>query len=100
MSTQLAAKRLDDLLDQSLWVMIGLVVAVLLLAWVIHQLRSWYGEDEDRTAAHQELLTSLRELHREGDVSEAEYRSIKGHLTGKMERKVEAESDSDATSAG
>jgi hypothetical protein len=81
----LAAKSLGDFLDQSAWAGIGLVVALLILAWVAYRLRAWYGEDEDRTAADHELLTSLRDLHREGAVSEDEYRSIKGRLTGRMD---------------
>jgi hypothetical protein len=70
-----------DLLDQSIWSGIGLVVALLVLAWAAYRLRSWYGDDEDRTDAEAQLLMQLRRLRVEGDVSEEEFRSIKGRLT-------------------
>jgi hypothetical protein len=100
MTTLLAAKTLDDLLDQSLWVGIGLVVAVLVLAWVTYHLRAWFGEDEGHTDANQELLTHVRDLHREGEMSESEYRSIKGRLTGQKERPASTEADSQDAPAG
>lgn len=80
-----AARSLEEFVDQSFWAGIGLVVALLALAWIAHRLRAWYGEDEDRTAANHELLSRLLELRREGDVSEDEYRSIKGRLKGRMD---------------
>ena len=80
----LGAKTAEEVLDRSsLWA-IGLVVALLILAWAAYRLLSWFGEDEDRTDGDQELLTHLRHLRSDGDVSEEEYRSIKGRLTERM----------------
>lgn len=73
-----------DVLDRSMWWGIGLAVALLVLAWATYRLRSWFGEDEDRTDANQELLTHLRQMHAEGDVSDEEFRNIKGRLTEGM----------------
>lgn len=81
-----AARSVWDVLDQSWWVGIGLVIALLACAWVLYHLRAWFGEDEDHTAGHQELLTHLRQLRGEGDVSEEEFRSIKRRLVEQMER--------------
>lgn len=81
----LAEKSVWDLLDRSMWSGVGLVVALLALAWAFFRLRSWMGDDEDRTAGEQELLTHVLQMHREGDVSEEEFRSIKGRLTGRKE---------------
>jgi uncharacterized membrane protein len=81
-----AAKTVWDLLDQSMWSGIGLVVALLWLAWAAYRLRSWYGEDEDRADAGQEMLSQLRQMRAEGEVSEEEFRSIKGRLAQSRER--------------
>lgn len=80
-----AAKTLTDFLQDSSWGVIGLVVALGVAAWLIYRLRTWYGEDADRAEGDQELLAHLRDLKREGDVSEEEFRSIKGRLTERME---------------
>lgn len=80
-----AAKSIGDFIDQSIWAGIGLVVALLVLAWVVYRLRTWYGDDADRTDGNHELLTHLRDLRREGEVSEEEFRSIKGRLTERMD---------------
>lgn len=81
----IAEKSFKELAGQSMWAGVGLVVALVVLAWLVFRLRAWYGEDSDRTGGDHELLTHLRELHREGDVSEEEFRSIKGRLTERME---------------
>lgn len=81
----LAEKSVWDLLDRSMWSGIGLVVALLTLAWAFFRLRSWMRDDADRTAGEQELLTHVLQMHREGDVSEEEFRSIKGRLVGRKD---------------
>jgi hypothetical protein len=45
----LAQKSVGDFVSQSLWAGIGLVVALLVLAWVVYRLRAWYGEDAGGT---------------------------------------------------
>jgi uncharacterized membrane protein len=80
-----AANSIGDFIDQSLWAGIGLVVALLVLAWLVYRLRAWYGDDADSTDGNHELLTHLRDLRREGEVSEEEFRSIKGRLTERMD---------------
>ncbi len=81
-----AAKTAWDLLDQTLWSGIGLVFALLVLAWAAYRLRSWYGEDAGRSDAGQELLSHVRQMRAEGGVSEEEYRSIKGRLSEPRDR--------------
>lgn len=80
-----AAKTADELLDRSMWWGIGLVVALLLLAWAAYRLRSWFGEDTGHTDGSEELLTHLRQLQSAGDVSDEEYRSIKSRLSQRMD---------------
>ena len=66
--------------------LIGLVVALLVLVWLVYRIRTWFGDGEDHTDGDQELLDHLSELHRRGDVSGEEFRSIKGRLTERMDR--------------
>lgn len=81
-----ATKTVWDLLDQSWWAGIGLVIAVLGLAWAAHRLRAWYGEDTGPADGSQELLEHLRQLRGEGGLSEEEFRSIKRRLLAQTER--------------
>lgn len=74
----------EEVLDQSMWWAIGLVVALFILAWAAYRLRSWYGEDEDHADANQELLLHLKQLRADGDVSDEEFRNIKGRLSPEL----------------
>ncbi len=75
-----------NVVDQTSLVTIGLIVALLVLAWLVHIVRTWYWDSEDHTGGEEELLTHLRDLKREGELSEEEFRSIKSRLIERMER--------------
>ncbi len=81
-----AALGLEDLIGDTLWPGIGLVVALVVAIWLIFRIRSWYGGDADRREGDAELILHLRGLQREGQVSEEEYRSIKGRLVERTDR--------------
>jgi hypothetical protein len=70
-----------DFLGESVFAWIGLCLALLILAGVVYWLRSWWREDAGRAVDSNDLLTQFRELHREGDLTEEEFRSIKSRLT-------------------
>ncbi len=57
-----------------------LAVAITVLIWLIFRIRMLFREDKDPTAFRNEMLLQFRDLHRQGDLSEEEYRSIKGQL--------------------
>jgi len=63
----------------------GLVLILLLAAWLIAWIRNRYRGHEDHAAASAQMLLQFRELHREGDLSEEEYRSIKNRLIQTMD---------------
>ena len=48
--------------------------------WSIFQLRAWFREDTGRADDNLEMLTQFRDLHRQGGLSEDEYRLIKSRL--------------------
>jgi hypothetical protein len=59
----------------------GLVVLVGSIGvWSLFKLKALFREDDGRTDGHLEMLTQFRELHRQGGISEDEYRLIKGQL--------------------
>ena len=84
-------KLLEELLP---WV-IGTVVALGVLGWLIVTIRSWFGDDTDRMECEQELLVQLREIRGQGDLSDEEFRSIKGRLASKIADSLNPAADSD-----
>lgn len=66
-------------LDSLPWVF-GAVVAMGVMAWMIVTIRAWFGDDADRMGCEQDLLTQLRDVHGEGQLSDEEFRSIKGRI--------------------
>lgn len=73
------------LLDASIWQWIGLLVALMVLVGLVVRIRTLFREDEDSTAVDHELLSQITDLHREGDLTADEYRSIKGRLVQKLD---------------
>jgi hypothetical protein len=72
-----------QLLEASVWQWVGLVCAVVFLVWVVFYLRARFRNDENPRDVDHEMLIQIRDLHREGRLTETEFRSIKGRL---MER--------------
>lgn len=79
------------LLNASIWQIIGLLVALVVLVGLIIRIRSLFREDEDSTADDHLLLTQISDLHREGDLTEEEYRSIKGRLVQRLDEQFKIE---------
>ena len=82
----LAAKKydLDQMLSNSLWWL--LLVAVLLIGiWVIVLIRTRYRGREDHSTSAHLMLSQFGDLHREGDLTDDEFRSIKSRLVNKLE---------------
>jgi hypothetical protein len=95
------------------WVILFAVVAV--AAWLLFRIRARYRDHEDPAEDDHRLLMQIGEMHREGGLSEEEFRSIKSRLIepldhstrgnqGKVLRVVEADmslkdvcKDADAT---
>ena len=58
---------------------IALIVACVGI-WSIFQLRAWFRDDAGREDDNLKMLTQFRDLHRQGGLSEDEYRLIKSRL--------------------
>lgn len=86
-------KGLDDLfqefLDSSLlW--LGLIVGLGIGIWVISWIRSRLADDEGSTTEDHQLLSQINDLRDQGDLTEEEYRSIKGRLVVRLDDNMSA----------
>ena len=75
-----------EVFSASVWTWIGLIVAILVLAWIVVRVRAWYRDDEDHAENAQRLLSEIQEMYDEGELSQEEFRSIKGRLTKQKDR--------------
>lgn len=64
---------------------LALFASLGLAFWLVLRIRSRYRDNEDPAAAEQLMLMQLRDLRRQGDLSENEYRSIKGRLVERLD---------------
>ncbi|MDA0587450.1 MAG: hypothetical protein O2820_16115 [Planctomycetota bacterium] len=58
------------------------ILSIGVLAGIALWLRSWYREDDGTTEDAHDFLLQFKELKRQGDLTEDEYRSIRSRLTG------------------
>ena len=63
-------------------VLVGMIVIAVVL---VRRFRGQSAEDQQADAA---LLTKFQEMKHEGDISDAEYRTIKSVLGAKLQREV------------
>lgn len=77
----MGAGSLREVLQASAWTWLGLIFAILALAWIVARVRSWFREDADPAESANRLLSEIREMYEQGELSEEEFRSIKGRLT-------------------
>lgn len=68
----------------SWWPVMVAAVGLVALIWWILQWVSRVNEDVDPAEADREMLRTLNDLRREGDLSESEFRSIKGQLVSRL----------------
>lgn len=72
---------------------------LVMLIWLILQLTTRLTEDMDPAEADRQMLFSLDELHREGDLTTEEFRSLKGQLVQRITGDTPCSNKSE-TSAG
>lgn len=65
------------------WLLLFGMLAALI--WAIVWIKARYGGHEDPAVADHQMLSQLGELRRQGDLSEEEYRSIKGRLVERLD---------------
>ena len=88
------AKRTSDWLDLlqlpefNWWQFLIAAVCLVVLIWSIVRFVSRVHEDVDPAETDQDMLSTISELRREGDLTEDEYRSIKRQLMGRMNNAI------------
>ena len=67
------------------------IVSIGILIWLIVRIRMYFRAGGDVQINEDRILDEFREIHRQGDLSEAEFRSIKGQLLPHTEGVVRKE---------
>ena len=80
----MAQRDMFEILWRTLEIAAFLAVVLAISVWLIVRIRARYWGLEDPTAAEGEMLLRLSELRREGQLTEEEYRSIKGRLVARI----------------
>lgn len=86
-------KDLDDLFHEfaaSALIFAGLVLLVGIGVWVVTRVRSRLADDEGSATGDHRLLTQIADLKEQGDLTEEEYRSIKGRLVERIDDSISA----------
>ncbi len=73
-----------EFLAQSAWLWLTFAVSFLLLIWLVVRIGAWLREDTGPAASDYEMLTAIGEMHRRGDLSDEEFRSIKSQLVERI----------------
>ena len=86
---ELPLRQIADFLQTPLAQVIGSVTMLLVLLVVAYYIVRRFRDraEEDQLTSH-ELLTNFREMHHEGDISDAEFRVIKSVLGGKLRQEL------------
>ena len=76
--------KLLHLPDVGWWQFLAATGCLVVLIWAIVRLIASVNEDVDPAEADREMLQAINDLRREGDLTEVEFRSIKGQLVTRL----------------
>jgi hypothetical protein len=68
------------LFQETTWSWVALFVILMVAGWLILRIRARFRDREDPAVAGRRMLMQMGELHRQGGLSDEEYRSIKNRL--------------------
>jgi hypothetical protein len=74
----------SDALSKVLIPLATTVMAIGVLAFAVYLIRSWLRENDGPAASAHELLAEYREMHRRGELSDEEFRIIKGRMAPRI----------------
>ena len=66
----------------------GLFALLAVAAWLVLRIRARFRDREDPTEGGHQMLMQMGELHRQGGLSDQEYRSIKSKLSGPVDQSM------------
>ena len=87
-------KDLEDLVREfveSGFLLLGLVLAIGAGLWIVFWIRSRLADDEGSATEDHRLLTQIADLKEQGDLTDEEYRSIKGRLVERIDDSLSAQ---------
>jgi hypothetical protein len=70
----------SDALRQALIPIVTTVTAIGVLAVAVYLIRSWLRDNDGPAVSIHELLAEYRDLHHRGELSDEEFRNIKGRM--------------------
>ncbi len=77
---------MDSKLDQlPMLDILGLAALFTIGIWLIVKIRARYWDHEDPAEVERQMLIQMGESHRQGDLSDQEYRSITGRLVERID---------------
>jgi hypothetical protein len=85
----------SDALSKALIPLATTVTAIGVLAIAVYLIRSWLRDNDGPAASEHELLSEYREMHRRGELSDEEFRIIKGQMVPRIRRKTDSLRDED-----
>jgi flagellar basal body-associated protein FliL len=75
-------EHVNQLLNSTSILWIGLGIAIVLLALAVHRIRAWYRDGDDPAAEAEEIVRQMQDLNRQGGLTDEEFRSIKSQFSG------------------
>jgi hypothetical protein len=76
-------------LFQASWIAwLGLFALLAVAAWLVLRIRARFRDREDPAEGGHQMLMQMGELHRQGGLSDEEYRSIKSKLSGTVDHSM------------
>lgn len=75
----------------------AVIVTIAILIWLILRIRTYFRAGGDVQVTEEQILDDFREIRRQGDLSDTEFRSIKGQLLPHTEGIVRKEPPGKAT---
>jgi len=80
---------ISKILSATVWEWLVLVVVLIVLVRLVVWIKASLREDDDPSSIDHQMLVEITELQRQGEITETEYRSIKGRLVDRLKIKDE-----------
>lgn len=73
--------KISQFLEETYLQWIGIGFAISLLIWVAMRIRAHFRDESDDATDNHLLLNQFRDLYREGDLTDEEYRKLKSRIS-------------------
>ncbi len=80
---------ISKIFSATFWTGLALLVLVIVLIRLIMWIKASLREDDDPSSIDHQMLVEITEMQRQGEITEAEYRSIKGRLVDRLKKEGE-----------